>query len=109
MSLIGGMTVHTAKENVSPSLASRTAIASALLVLLSKPLSAFGKTSTRKNTPSRNKEALKINRMPEDLLRKPSAFAFGYVPIVLAMGVAAIPAVLLVNIFPFWFAILRSD
>lgn len=109
VSVIGGMIVLTAKEKLSPNLASSGAMASALLCLV--VYAAFWiweNIKAEEHADTQIKDILKINSLPENLLKKSTAFALGYVPIVLAMGVAAIAAVLLVNMFPFWFAIVKA-
>lgn len=116
VSVIGGMIVLTSKEKVTFDLPSRGAMAVALFCLtiyaafwIWENIEAEDLADNQIKNRLNITKGEKITDGQKGTFRKSAEFILGYVPILLAMGVAAIAAVLLINIFPFWFVINKTN
>lgn len=101
VSVIGGIIVLTSKGEIKPDLISRGVMAIAL-GLLTVYACFWIDENIAAETEAHNaiKKLLGVEKV--DAIRAPSEFRLGYVAVVLIIGIGAVGAVVLVNLFPGW-------
>lgn len=110
VSVIGGVIVVTTKESIKTDLFSRGAMAVALIGLTLYAAFWIGENiRAEEHADELIKKFLVANSKQDYAFRKSTAFAFGYVPVVLLIGFAAVAAVLLVNANPIGLCFLKHS
>jgi len=101
VSVIGGIIVLTSKGEIKPDFVSRFVMAGALAVLTAYACFWIKQNiEAEKHAYNEIRKLLRDNDVKVDAIKEPSEYWFGYVAVVLLIGLGVVGAVVFVNRFP---------